>query len=66
MNEIFEYLPFIIPLAVAQFALMAYAVIHILTHSRYKRGSRPLWLVVSILVNFIGPILYILLGKDDQ
>ena len=24
-----------------------------------------LWLVLSILVNFIGPILYFILGKED-
>jgi hypothetical protein len=65
MNEIMEMLPFIIPLALAQYGLMAYAVIHILTHQNYKRGSRALWLIVSILVNFIGPILYFVLGRED-
>jgi hypothetical protein len=65
MNNILEILPFLIPLAVLQYALMGYAVYHILTHKTYKRGSRPLWLVVCILVNFIGPILYFLLGKED-
>ena len=66
MEQLTEYLPFLIPLALAQFALMGYAVYHILTHKSYKRGSRTLWLVVSILVNFIGPILYFVLGKEDE
>ena len=66
MEQLTEYLPFLIPLALAQFALMGYAVYHILTHKSYKRGSRALWLVVSILVNFIGPILYFVLGKEDE
>ena len=65
MNEITEMLPFLIPLALAQYGLMAYAVIHILTHKNYKCGSRALWLVVSLLINFIGPILYFVLGKED-
>lgn len=65
MNEIMEILPFLIPLALAQYGLMAYAVVHILTHKNYKRGSRALWLIVSILVNFIGPILYFVLGRED-
>ena len=65
MDQIMEYLPFLIPLALAQFALMGFAVYHILTHKSYKRGTRPLWLVVSILLNFIGPILYFVLGKED-
>lgn len=65
MEQLIEFLPFLIPLAIAQYGLMAYAIYHILTHATYKCGSRALWLVVSILVNFIGPILYFVLGKED-
>ena len=65
MEQIIEFLPFIIPLVLAQFGLMAYAVYHILTHKTYKIGNRAIWLVVSILINFIGPILYFVLGKED-
>ena len=65
MEQIMEYLPFLIPLVLAQFALMGFAVYHILTHKTYKTGTRPLWLVVSILLNFIGPILYFVFGKED-
>ena len=65
MEQIIEFLPFIIPLVIAQFGLMAYAVYHILTHKTYKLGNRAIWLVVSILINFIGPILYFVLGRED-
>ena len=65
MEQIIEFLPFIIPLVIAQFGLMAYAVYHILTHKTYKIGNRAIWLVVSILINFIGPILYFVLGRED-
>lgn len=61
-----EILPFLIPLAIAQFALLGIALYHILTHKQYKRGTRALWLVVAIVgMEFIGPILYFLLGKED-
>lgn len=33
----------------------------------YKRGNRTLWLIVVIVgMQFIGPILYFLLGKEDS
>lgn len=65
--EIKELLPFIIPLAIAEFALLGYTLYHIFTHSTYKRGSRALWVAVSIVgMEFIGPILYFLLGKEDS
>ena len=66
MEEIMEFLPFLIPLVIAEFALFGYTLYHILTHKHYKRGTRTLWLVITIvLMNFVGPILYFLLGKED-
>ena len=61
-----ELLPFLIPLAVAELVLLAITLRHILTHDHYKRGTRALWLVVAIVgMEFIGPILYFLIGKED-
>ncbi|MEE1357978.1 MAG: PLD nuclease N-terminal domain-containing protein [Clostridia bacterium] len=67
MDKIMEFLPFLLPLVVAEFALLGYTLFHILTHNNYKRGNRTLWLVVTIvLMNFIGPILYFVLGREDD
>ena len=66
MPDINELLPLLIPFIIIQFALLGYTLWHILTHNTYKRGSRILWLAVSIVgMEFIGPILYFLLGKED-
>lgn len=66
MNNINEILPFLIPLVLAEFALLGYTLWHILTHKNYKRGNRMLWLIVSIIgMNFVGPILYLILGKEE-
>lgn len=66
MDNIMELLPFLIPLVIVQFALLGYTLYHILTHKTYKRGNRTLWLVITVvLMNFVGPILYFLLGKED-
>ena len=67
MEKLKEFLPFLIPLVIAQFALFGYALYHILTHSTYKRGTRALWLALTIVfMNFVGPILYFSLGKEDE
>ena len=66
MPDIKEILPFLIPLAVVQFALLGYTLYHVLTHKTYKRGSRGLWIAVVIVgMEFIGPILYFLLGREE-
>lgn len=62
-----EMLPFLIPLIIVEFALLGYTLWHILTHKNYKRGNRTLWLVVAIIgMEFIGPILYFVLGKEEE
>ena len=67
MEQIMEFLPFLIPLVVLQFALLGYTLHHILTHKHYKRGNRTVWLIVTIvLMNYVGPILYFVLGKEDE
>ncbi len=66
MDKIIEFLPFLIPLMIVQFSLLGYTLYHILTHKSYKRGNRTLWLIIAIVfMNFVGPILYFLLGKED-
>ena len=66
MDQLMDYLPFLIPLAVAELVLMVVALVHILKHDHYKMGNRVIWLIVSIVVGIIGPILYFTLGKADD
>lgn len=62
-----ELMPFLIPLIIAEFVLLGFTIRHILTHDSYKRGSRAIWLIVTIVgMEFIGPVLYFLLGKEDN
>ena len=62
-----EMLPFLIPLGIAEIVLMVVTLRHILTHDNYKRGSRALWVIVTVVgMEFIGPVLYFLLGKEDN
>lgn len=66
MNNFMEFLPFLIPLVIAQFALLGYTLYHIFTHDTYKKGNRTGWVIITlVLMNFIGPILYFLFGKED-
>ena len=66
MTNINDFLPFIIPFVIVEFILLAYVLYHIFTHDTYKRGNRVLWVIVCIVgMEFIGPVLYLILGKED-
>ena len=66
--EIFkEFLPFLIPLVIIELILLVYVIRHILTHKNYKHGNRLMWMIIVIGgMNFIGPILYLALGKEES
>ncbi len=64
MDVLLEYLPFIIPLAAAQVVLAVIAVVHIVRHPRYRFGSKPVWIAVACLFQFIGPVAYFVFGRE--
>ena len=67
MDTLKEWLPFLIPLILVQMVLLIVTIRHILTHDHYKRGTRGMWLLIVIIgMEFIGPILYFLLGKGED
>ena len=66
MEILKQYLPFLIPLAVIQLGLMIASLAHIFRHKTYRAGNRVLWIVVCVLVNTIGPVLYFAIGKGDE
>ncbi len=66
MENLQEYVPFLIPLLVIQLGLMVASLIHIFRHKEYRVGNRPLWVVVCVVVNIIGPVLYFAIGREDE
>lgn len=64
--KIEEILPFLIPIVILEVILFGITLHHILTHEHYKRGSRSMWIIISIVgIAFLGPLLYFMIGKED-
>lgn len=61
-----EYLPFLIPLAIAEIALLVVALVHVLKHPHYRFGSKTLWILIVCFVQFIGPAVYFVLGRGEE
>jgi len=58
-------LPFLIPVILIQVGLTVAALIHVLRHRTYRRGSRVLWVIISF-ISIIGPIIYFTMGRGDE
>ena len=64
-TDLTPYLPILIPLALLELTLMVVALVHVLTHSTYKTGNRIMWVLIVVLINIIGPVLYFVFGRSD-
>lgn len=66
MNILFEILPLLIPVLLADIALAVVAVRHILQHAHYRFGNRVMWLVIVVIFLLFGPIIYFVFGKGES
>lgn len=61
-----EVLPLLIPLIVLQLALMGVGLFDLTRPDRRVRGGNKLvWGLVIALVQFFGPLVYFLFGRED-
>jgi hypothetical protein len=55
-----------VPILLIQLGLLALALYDLTRPARRVKGdSKVVWALVIIFVNFIGPILYFLVGRED-
>ncbi len=66
MDILKEYLPLLIPLVVVELALAITALVHVLRHPHYRFGNKAMWILIVLLINIIGPIVYFVFGRGDE
>lgn len=66
LETLIPYLPFLVPIVIVEIGLAITALIHVLKHPAYKFWNRTVWIIVVLVFQIIGPILYFTLGKGDN
>jgi len=66
LNTLIKYLPFLLPILLIEITLAITAVIHVVKHPTYKFGNKTIWIIVVLVVQIIGPILYFTVGRGDN
>ena len=64
MNELRELLPLLVPLFLVQLALIVFALLD-LAKRPSTRGPKWMWVLIILFVNFIGPIVYFVVGREE-
>jgi DMSO reductase anchor subunit len=59
-----QVLPFIIPLVLLQLILIIVALVDLVRREK-TRGPKWLWVIVIILGELIGPIIYFIVGREE-
>ena len=65
LQELTRYIPLLIPLIIIQLVLMVIALWDLIKREE-TQGPKWLWVLVILFVNFIGPILYLVVGRRDE
>ena len=58
-------LPFLIPLVVIELGLMVFALVDLARRKVVKGGQKWPWVLVIVLLGIIGPIFYLLVGREQ-
>ncbi|PID19919.1 MULTISPECIES: PLDc N-terminal domain-containing protein [unclassified Sporosarcina] len=66
MELLIEYLPFLIPLIILQVGLAIFSAVHVIRHPQYRFGNQVMWLLLVLLIQFIGPLIYFVFGRGDH
>jgi hypothetical protein len=64
MENISSLIPFLIPIVLLQLGLMVFALVDLIRRERTK-GPKWVWVLVIIFVNLIGPIVYLVVGREE-
>lgn len=64
MDTLKELLPFLIPILLLELALLVIALRDLIRRERTK-GPKWAWALVIVLINLIGPVVYLLFGREE-
>jgi len=56
----------IIPLVLIELGLLGFALYDLIKREKVKGGNKWVWGVMIVVGNFIGPILYFVLGREEE
>jgi hypothetical protein len=66
LSQILGLLPVLIPIALLEVGLMIFALINIITRKQVRGGIKAVWILVVVLIQIIGPIVYFAFGRKEE
>ena len=64
MEKLIQWLPYLVPILILQLGLMIIALVDLARRERTK-GPKWMWVLIIVLGELIGPIVYFLIGREE-
>jgi hypothetical protein len=65
MEVLRSYIPLLLPLLIIEMALLIIALVDLIRREQVKYFPKWIWAVIILILNFIGPIAYLILGREE-
>jgi Flp pilus assembly protein protease CpaA len=61
-----QLIALLIPLVLVELGLLAFALYDLVKRKRVRGGNKWVWGIIIVLFGFFGPILYFVLGREEE
>jgi Phospholipase_D-nuclease N-terminal len=65
LSKLQQYIPYLIPVLIIQLVLMISALVDLIRRE-HTRGPKWVWVLVIVFINYIGPIIYFVAGRQEE
>jgi hypothetical protein len=61
-----QLIALLVPLVLVELGLLAFALYDLVKRKHVRGGNKLVWGIVIVLFEFFGPILYFVLGREED
>jgi hypothetical protein len=65
LDQLRQLIPLLIPIILIQFGLMVAALVDLIKRPK-TRGPKWIWVIIVVFINLIGPIVYFIVGREEE
>lgn len=66
LNVLKDMLPFLIPVVLIEVALLIIALMDLVKREYVRGGNKIVWALVIVFISMIGPIVYLIVGRQEK
>ena len=63
--ETWQLVLLLLPVIIIQFTLMIIALVDLVNREKVRYDNKILWVIIIVIFNIIGPIVYLLWGREE-